>query len=92
MSDLLAFAVGINQVGLPALGLLSLVASKLCHGRQAALADRTLLSVLALVILMTFHSLMMENRNWMLHAITLGTMMVGAVWEPRTRTSTILEE
>ena len=85
MSDILALAVGFNQFGIPLMGLVALFASKLCRGRRAEIADRWLLSIFALVIVMTFHALLLENRYWLLHSMTLGIMVVGATWEPRCR-------
>ncbi len=82
MFELLAVAVGFNQLGIPFVGFLALLASKLSHGRNAELADRFLLSMLALMTVMTFHGLLVESPYWMMHGMTLGIMTLGAVWEP----------
>ncbi len=83
MFELLAFAANVNQFGLPLMGMIALLASKVSHGRGRDVADRTLLSVLVLMVVMTFHAMIFEDRYWMFHAITLGVVIVGAVWEPK---------
>jgi len=85
MTDLFAVAVNVNHFGLPIAGIVALVASKLSQGAAADFANRCLLAVLGLVVAMTIHGLVSEQASWLVHAVTLGVILVGTAWEPGQR-------
>lgn len=80
MVELLAFANGVNALGLPVLGLVSLLASKLAQGPAKRQAERLFLAALALVTVVTIRTATLSDPAWLAHSLTLMLMVVGAVF------------
>jgi hypothetical protein len=87
MLDLILLAVGFNQVGLPLLAMVALIATKVVRQENSPFADRMLLLSIAFLTMLTFHGLILAQVQWMLHALTLAILILGAVWEPSSQPS-----
>ena len=70
---------------LPVAGIALLVVSKVSHGDLGRLAERFFFAVLLLATFSTFRTLLAGDTQWLVHAVTMAFMIVGAVSVPVRR-------
>lgn len=82
MTDLPQLIGMLDAVVLPCLGLWSLVWSKIGQGEDARRAERQFLLVLVVITIVTLRTVINCDDCWLVHTITLATMIVGALAIP----------
>ncbi len=87
MSDLPQLVGMLDVIVLPLLGLGSMVWSKIAQGEDARCAERQFLLVLVIFTLVTLRTVINCDDHWLIHTVTLATMIVGALAVPSQRTS-----
>jgi len=72
----------IEVFSLPIVGSVALGLSKLTSGDAARVAEHWFLGVLLAVTLITCRTVIVLDHCWLVHTVTLGTMIVGALLLP----------
>lgn len=80
--DLLQIAGLLNALACPAIGGSCLVLSKLSQGEVARRAERRFLAALVVVTIMTVRTVIACDDSWLVYAVTLSIMVVGALLIP----------
>ncbi len=71
----------------PAIGGVTLVATKIASGESRRLAERQFLACLVVVTMVTLHTVVTSDHDWLIHTVTLASMVVGALVLPSQDTS-----
>lgn len=66
----------------PCVGGYTLLATKLSSGESKRFAERQFIATLLVVTLFTMHTVVTCDGAWLLHTLTLSTMIVGALALP----------
>ncbi len=82
MAALFYCAAGIELCVLPLLAVVCLVASKIASGRRGRAAERFFFAVLLLATCACFRTMLAGQTLWLVHAVTMALMIVGAVSVP----------
>lgn len=82
MSDLPQITLIMDALFLPAMGLIALMFAKLSTGDLARRAEKNFYVILVVVTLITLRTVILCEEVWLIHTLTLATMIVGALWVP----------
>ena len=72
----------LNALICPLVSGLLLMISKLAQGEAARRAERRFLAALVVVTIMTLRAVIACEDSWLLYAMTLSTLILGALWIP----------
>lgn len=89
MVDLLQIAGFLNALVCPMISGMLLLVSKLAHGEAARRAERRFLAALVVVTIMTVRTVIACDDAWLLYAVTLSILIVGALLIPNQETSSV---
>lgn len=87
--DLLQLAGFLNALICPMIGGSFLLISKLAEGEPARRAERRFLAALVVVTIMTVRTVIACDDAWLLYAVTLSIMIVGALLIPDQDASSV---
>ena len=82
MSDTVVLAMLVDAVAIPLVGLWALLAVKLSVGEQLHRAQRRFLVALVVISLVTLRTVAMMDSTWLIHTMTLVSMVIGACVVP----------
>lgn len=82
MMELNAMAVGAGAFGLPLIGVVTLLVSKIATGVAGATAQRAFFAIFVLATVATFRTMMAGEAAWLTHALTMAVMFIGAASVP----------
>ncbi|MEM6363130.1 MAG: hypothetical protein AAF745_01800 [Planctomycetota bacterium] len=83
MIDQLCFCGDVvSAIGLPAIAMVLLVASKLATSDAAPRAQRRFLIALVVMTIITARTVTTSEPTWLIHTTTLSIMIVGSLWIP----------
>ncbi len=71
----------------PVIGGFTLVATRLTSGESRKFAERQFFASLVVVTMVTLHTVVTSDQDWLLHTVTLASMVVGALVLPTPETS-----
>ncbi len=66
----------------PVIGAFTLIATKLSRGELRRVAEQQFYACLVVVTMVTLHTVTTCNSAWLVHTLTLATMVVGALVVP----------
>ena len=89
MLDLFQIAGLLNALICPLVSGSFLLISKLASGETARRAERRFLAALVVVTIMTLHAVIAGDTAWLLYAVTLSTLIVGALLIPDQDASSV---
>lgn len=72
----------LNCLGIPAVAIVALLASKLSSGEAAVRAQRRFLVLLVIMSVVTARTVTTSEPTWLIHTLTLSIMIVGSLWIP----------
>ena len=82
MADLAPWFTLFATILFPCAGGYTLLATKLSSGEARRIAERQFLATLVVITLFTLHTVVTCDGAWLLHTLTLSTMIVGALALP----------
>lgn len=82
MQDLSQVTEFVEVVILPLIGALALFLAKVRRGDAARLAERHFLAVLVVITIMTLRTVINCDEIWLVHTVTLGTLIIAAQMVP----------
>ena len=90
MPDLPQIVCIIDAIGLPLLGVFSLIWNKLGSGDGARIAERQFFVTLVVITIVTLRTVINCDDVWLVHMLTLATMVVGGLAIPNQDASVAL--
>ncbi len=85
--DLGQFFTVMSTFLFPLLGGATLMATRLTSGETRKFAERQFFASLVVVTLVTLHTVVMSDQHWLIHTVTLASMIVGALVLPTPESS-----
>lgn len=82
MATLGMIFVGLEVYLLPLVGIVLLITSKVSHSQIGKHAESFFLGVLLLATFATFRTMLGGETIWLMHAVTMAVLIVGAVSIP----------
>lgn len=82
MPDPMMLAMVVDAVAIPLVGLWALLAVKLNIGEPLHRAQRRFLIALVVISLVTLRTVAVMDSTWLIHTMTLATMVIGACVVP----------
>ncbi|TWT49086.1 hypothetical protein Pla22_42780 [Rubripirellula amarantea] len=82
MPDLPQLTLIMDALFLPVVGMAALLFAKLSTGSRARKAEKNFYVILVVVTLITLRTVILCEEVWLIHTLTLATMIVGALWVP----------
>ena len=82
MSDPAEVLMNIDAILMPLVGCCALFVSKLSYGEMARWAERQFLATLVVITLVTLRTVVHSDDAWLVHTITLASMIMGALTIP----------